>query len=58
MPRCESKIQSGKLTKADIEASMNLAKIVKLEKAFDSFTLHSCREIGGDFILSLEKMTS
>ena len=54
-PRCESKIQSGKLTKADIEASMSLAKIVKLEKAFDSFTLHSCREIGEDFILSLEK---
>ena len=54
-PRCESKIQSGKLTKADIEASMNLAKIAKLDKTFDSFTLHSCKESGGDFILSLEK---
>ena len=34
---------------------MNLAKIAKLDKTFDSFTLHSCKESGGDFILSLEK---
>ena len=54
-PRCEGKIQSGKLTKADIDASMSLAKIVKSDKVVDSFTLHSCKEIYGDFILSLEK---
>ena len=47
--------QSGKLTKADIDASMSLAKIVKSDKVVDSFTLHSCKEIYGDFILSLEK---
>ena len=28
-PQCESKIESGELTKADIDASMNLAKIAK-----------------------------
>jgi len=28
-PQCESKVESGELTKADVEASMNLAKIAK-----------------------------
>ena len=31
-PQCESKVESGILTKADVEASMNLAKIGKTNK--------------------------
>jgi transcription antitermination factor NusA-like protein len=52
-PKCESKVESGELTKADVEASMNLAKIAKSNKVVDNFTLYSCKEFDGNFILSL-----
>ena len=54
-PQCESKIESGELTKADIDASMNLAKIAKLNKEIENFTLYSCKEFDGNFVLSLAK---
>ena len=54
-PQCEDKVRSGKLTKADVDASMSLGRIGKSNKAFDSFTLYSCIEIDGDFILSFAK---
>ena len=54
-PQCESKIESGTLTKADVEASMNLAKIAKSNKKIENFTLYSCKEFEGNFVLSLEK---
>ena len=54
-PKCESKVESGELTKADVEASMNLAKIGKTNKAIENFTLHSCKDFAGNFIISLGK---
>lgn len=54
-PQCEDKVRSGKLTKADVDASMSLGRIGKSNKAFESFTLYSCKEFDGDFILSFAK---
>ena len=54
-PQCESKVESGKLTKADVEASMNLVKIAKSSKEIENFVLYSCKEIDGNFVLSLAK---
>ena len=54
-PQCESKIESGELTKADADASMNLAKIAKSNKEIENFTLYSCKEFDGNFVLSLAK---
>ena len=54
-PMCESKLEDGTLTKADVEASMNLVKIAKKEPDAADFTLFSCREINGDLVLTLAK---
>ena len=54
-PQCDSKVESGELTKADVEASMNLAKIAKSNKEIENFTLYSCKEFDGNFVLSLAK---
>ena len=54
--KCEGKVESGELTKGRcIEASMNLAKISKSNKEIDNFTLYSCREFEGNFVLSLDR---
>ncbi len=55
VPQCESKVESGILTKADVEASMNIASIAESNKEIDDFTLYSCREFEGNFVLSLAK---
>ena len=54
-PQCESKVDSGELTKADVEASMNLANIAKSDKEIENFTLYSCKEFDENFVLSLAK---
>ena len=54
-PQCESKIESGKLTKADAEASIKLAGLAKTNQAIDEFTLYSCKEIDGNYVLTLNK---
>ena len=54
-PQCESKIESGQLTKADVDASIILANIAKSNKEIDDFTLYSCKEFDGNFVLSLAK---
>ena len=54
-PQCESKIESGQLTKADVDASIILANIAKSNKEIDDFTLYSCKEFNGNFVLSLAK---
>ncbi|MDH5665781.1 MAG: transcription elongation factor NusA, partial [Nitrosopumilus sp.] len=54
-PQCENKVESGKLTKADVDASMNLANIAKSNKEIENFTLYSCKEFDGNFVLSLAK---
>ena len=54
-PKCESKVESGELTKADIDASIILAKTAKTNKMIENFTLYSCKEFEGNFVLSLAK---
>ena len=54
-PQCEGKIESGELTKADADASMNLAKIAKSNKEIENFSMFSCKEFEGNFVLSLAR---
>ena len=54
-PQCEGKVDTGKLTKADVEASITLAKIAKSNNIIENFTLYSCKEFQGSFVLSLAK---
>ena len=53
--QCEKKVDAGEITQADVDASIILAKIGKTDKVVESFTLHSCKEFDGNFILSLAK---
>lgn len=54
-PQCESKLESGQLTKADVDASMKLAKLAKTIPEIDKFSLNSCRQIGLNHIMYLSK---
>lgn len=54
-PKCESKVESGSITKADVDASIKLAKLAKSNQVIDKFTLYSCKEFNGNFVLSLDK---
>ena len=54
-PQCESKVESGQLTKADVDASIILADIARSNKEIEDFTLYSCKEFDGNFVLSLAK---
>jgi transcription antitermination factor NusA-like protein len=53
--QCEKKVDAGEITQADVDASIILAKIGKTDKVVESFTLHSCKEFDGNFVLSLAK---
>ena len=54
-PQCEAKVEAGQLTKADVDASIALAKIAKSNKEIENFSLYSCKEFQGNFILALAK---
>ena len=54
-PQCESKLESGQLTKADVDASMKLAKLAKSIPEIDKFSLNSCRQIGLNHIMYLSR---
>ena len=54
-PQCESKVDSGELTKADVDTSIALAKIAKSNKEIEDFSLYSCKEFQGNLILELAK---
>ena len=54
-PQCEAKIDAGSLSQSDVDASIILAKIAKTNKEIENFTLYSCKEFDGNFILSLDK---
>ncbi len=53
--QCEKKVDAGEITQVDVDASIILAKIGKSDKVVESFTLHSCKEFDGNFVLSLSK---
>ncbi len=54
-PQCEKKVEDGQLSKSDVDASIKLAKLAKSNKEIDKFTLYSCKEFDGNFVLSLSK---
>lgn len=54
-PQCETKLEDGRLTRADIDASFKLAKLAKNNAEIEKFTLFSCKEIRGNLILTLAK---
>lgn len=52
-PQCESKLDSGQLTKADIEASIKLVHLSQNIPQIEKFTLNSCHQSNGDYVLYL-----
>lgn len=54
-PQCEGKVEKGTLSQADVDASIVLARIAKTNSEIDDFTLYSCKEFDGNFVLTLSK---
>ena len=54
-PQCENRVETGEITKADVDASITLANIAKSNNEVENFTLYSCKEFGGEFVISLAK---
>ncbi len=55
-PQCESKLDSGQLTKADVEASIKLVHLSQKIQQIEKFTLNSCRESDGNYVLYLSSI--
>ncbi len=53
--QCERRVERGELTKSDVDASMKLAQLSKSNQEIDKFTLYSCKEFDGNFVLSFSK---
>ena len=54
-PHCESKLESGLLTRADVDASLKLAKLAKTVPEIEKFSMNSCRQVGLNHVLYLSK---
>lgn len=54
-PQCESKLETGQLTQADVDASMKLAKLAKTIPEIDKFSLNSCKQIGLNHVMYLSR---
>ena len=54
-PQCEGKVEQGHISKVDVDASIKLAQLAKTNQDIDGFTLDSCREVDGNYVLSLAK---
>jgi transcription antitermination factor NusA-like protein len=54
-PQCEKKVESKIIERSDVDASIKLAQLSKSNKIIDKFTLHSCKEFDGNFVLYLSK---
>ena len=52
-PQCESKLDSGKLTKTDVEAAIKLVHLSNKIPQIEKFTLKSCQESSGNYVLYL-----
>ena len=52
-PQCESKLDQGILTKADVDASIKLVKLSQKIPQIEKFTLNSCRESHGNYVIYL-----
>jgi len=54
-PQCEKKISAGILSQSDADASIILANIAKSNKEIANFSMYSCKEFDGNFVLALAK---
>jgi len=54
-PKCESGVEAGIITKSDADASIILAKLAKSNPTIDKFSLYSCKEFSGNYVLALAK---
>jgi transcription antitermination factor NusA-like protein len=54
-PQCEEKISTGALSQSDADASIILANIAKSNKEIENFSMYSCKEFEGNFVLALAK---
>jgi transcription antitermination factor NusA-like protein len=54
-PKCESNVESGIITEADVDASIILARLAKSNKIIDKFSLYSCKKFNGNFVLTLAR---
>lgn len=54
-PRCESRVESGALTRADVDATFILAGLAGENPQIDGFSLERCRNVGGNRVIYLEK---
>ena len=54
-PQCEKRVEEGELAKSDVDASIKLAQLAKTNQEIDKFTLYSCKEFDGNFVLALSK---
>ncbi|NHI02935.1 hypothetical protein DYY67_0056 [Candidatus Nitrosotalea sp. TS] len=52
-PQCESKLDSGQLTKSDVDASIKLVQLSQKIPQIEKFTLNSCLESNGNYVLYL-----
>ena len=52
-PQCESKLDSGKLTKTDVEAAIKLVHLSQKIPQIEKFTLNACQESTGNYVLYL-----
>lgn len=54
-PQCESKLENGQLTKADVDAAIKIARLAKTYPEIDKFSLFSCKDVSGEFVLYFGK---
>lgn len=54
-PQCEARLDSGKITKYDVDASIKLAQLGKSNTQIDKFTLTKCEKLDNDYLLYLSK---
>lgn len=54
-PQCESRLDSGKITQSDVDASIKLAQLGKTNTQIDKFTLTQCQKLDTDYLLYLSK---
>lgn len=54
-PKCESKVESGILSRADVDASFVLARLAKQIPEIEDFALNRCIQIDGNYIMYLNK---
>jgi hypothetical protein len=51
--KCESKLESGGITRDDVEAAIRLARLADRSQDVDRFTLLRGAKVDGDFVLVL-----